>query len=556
MRINQPVTGNEHSLRDDHIIVSRTDIGGRIQFINKDFIETSGFTKEELLEQPQNIVRHPDMPSEVFEDMWRDLKAGLPWSGYFKNRCKNGDHYWVNANTTPIFENGVATGYSSILIKPKSGIIAQIEPVYRLFKESKAKGLYIKHGRILSDSKKAQVGRTWEKLGAKIAVISVILCILTLLVGVVGLSQIGLLPIFIAFLVQFFFVIFSSSYLKKSVKSKIEYLGSCLNSIVGGNLTTEIEVKDDEFVGIMTTLKAMQAKLAYAEYEKKQIECEKHDLQEKLANDFEQSVKAIVNIVASAATELSQTAHDMVSMINGSSQKAGDATSAATLTTANVQTVAAAAEELSASVREISGQFQKTTQLVVRSGEKANNADFLANALTKSSDKVSQAMEMISTIAGQINLLALNATIESARAGEAGKGFAVVASEVKNLAGQSDRSVVEIQSVVAEMRTASQAIIAALNEIKSSVNAISEATSSVASAVEEQSATTNEIARSMQTAAEGTQTISSNLQDVSKSSTQAGAAAEQMFQASQELSKQAESLNSHVDAFLVKIRAS
>ena len=278
--------------------------------------------------------------------------------------------------------------------------------------------------------------------------------------------------------------------------------------------------------------------------------------QEKLANDFEQSVKAIVNIVASAATELSQTAHDMVSMINGSSQKAGDATSAATLTTANVQTVAAAAEELSASVREISGQFQKTTQLVVRSGEKANNADFLANALTKSSDKVSQAMEMISTIAGQINLLALNATIESARAGEAGKGFAVVASEVKNLAGQTDRSVVEIQSVVAEMRTASQAIIAALNEIKSSVNAISEATSSVASAVEEQSATTNEIARSMQTAAEGTQTISSNLQDVSKSSTQAGAAAEQMFQASQELSKQAESLNSHVDAFLVKIRAS
>jgi methyl-accepting chemotaxis protein len=217
--------------------------------------------------------------------------------------------------------------------------------------------------------------------------------------------------------------------------------------------------------------------------------------------------------------------------------------------------VASAAEELSASVREISHQFQKTTQLVTQSGEKTINADNLANALTHSTDKVSEAMEMIANISEQINLLALNATIESARAGEAGKGFAVVASEVKNLAGQTNKSVAEIKSVVEEMRTASHAIVGALNEIKTSVNSISGASSSVASAVEEQSATTNEIARSMQTASTGTQTVSKNLDDVSSSATQTGAAAEQMFQASQELSKQAESLNTQVDVFLNKIRS-
>ncbi len=288
---------------------------------------------------------------------------------------------------------------------------------------------------------------------------------------------------------------------------------------------------------------------------KKKAEIEKKASQEKIATDFEDSVKGIVNIVASAATELSHTAQEMAQSIVKSSQLAMGATDAATRTSANVQTVASASEELSASVKEISSQLQKTSQLVTQSRQKAENADTLASALTVASDKVAGAMEMISSIAGQINLLALNATIESARAGDAGKGFAVVASEVKSLASQTDKSVAEIQGVIVEMRNASSAIISALNEIKSSVSSITEATTSVASAVEEQSATTNEIARNMQTAATGTQTITDNLGNVSASSSQAGVAADQMLQATQELSKQAEGLNTQVNNFLQKIRA-
>jgi methyl-accepting chemotaxis protein len=275
----------------------------------------------------------------------------------------------------------------------------------------------------------------------------------------------------------------------------------------------------------------------------------------KLADDFEQSVKSIANMVAAAATELSQTADGVVKTVMESTQKAMDASNAASGTSENVQTVASAAEELSSSVCEISSQLQRTTQMVVHSKEKATNADNLANALMKASDRVNAALEMIGAISVQINLLALNATIESARAGDAGRGFAVVASEVKNLADQTDKTVADIQVVASEMRSASHAIISALADISTSVESISEATSSVASAVEEQSTTTNEIARNMHTAAAGTQTISSNLNEVRISSTHVGSASEQMLQASQELSHQAENLNSQVDAFLMKIRS-
>src|SRR3990167_5859633 len=116
MRSNLPVTQNEYVLRQGMTIVSRTDLKGRITYINDDFIEASGFTQEELIGQPHNLVRHPDMPEEAFDDMWRTLKAGLPWTGLVKNRCKNGDHYWVVANATPVREgDAVSTGLLSQL---------------------------------------------------------------------------------------------------------------------------------------------------------------------------------------------------------------------------------------------------------------------------------------------------------------------------------------------------------------------------------------------------------------------------------------------------------
>jgi aerotaxis receptor len=706
MRNNGPVTGREVFMKDGSTIVSSTDEKGKIRFVNEDFVEISGFTREELLGQPHNLVRHCDMPPEAFEDLWRDLKAGRPWSGYVKNRTKSGDHYWVQANAMPVIENGVITGYVSIRSKPDSATTQAVGKIYQQFIDRKAGTLRIEHGRVVDHARKAKLKRWYGRIGSKIVLMGVALCSLIVItsgvgyyyksktteslrtvyedrtipagqladidallystmlhMGLIAAGQeepapliketeeaieemgkiwvaymatyltpeekvlaekyeeqknkyiesglkpaleiaksgnhqelakfllgahqlfdeteetnhkliqlqmdvakseydnarqdtfIGLIISAIVTLASVMIAISSVQYIKKFITRRLTYVDSNLNAIAGGKYENQIEVGDDELQNTLTMVKALQAKLGYNELEKKELEREKKAVQQQVANDFERDVKGIVNMVAAAATELSQTAQAMAQTVETSAKLSGDATSAATQTASNVQSVASAAEELSASVREISSQLQRTNQLVQQSTEKAMNADKLAAALNTATTKVNEVMGMISSIAGQINLLALNATIESARAGEAGKGFAVVASEVKNLAGQTDKSIAEIQSVIEEMRSASDAITGALNDIKTSVNDISGAATTVASAVEEQSATTNEIARSMQTAATGTQTISNNLDNVSRQSSQAGASAQQMLMATQELSKQAEGLSHQVDAFITKIRA-
>ena len=108
------VTTVEYPLSDDTMIVSKTDLKGKLTYFNDQFVEACGFTEEELIGQPHNIIRHPDMPPEAFENLWETLKAGKPWAGAVKNRRKNGDFYWVLASATPIFEGGPVTGYMSI----------------------------------------------------------------------------------------------------------------------------------------------------------------------------------------------------------------------------------------------------------------------------------------------------------------------------------------------------------------------------------------------------------------------------------------------------------
>ena len=116
MRKNLPVTQTEYLLKDGMTIASRTDLKGRITYVNADFVAASGFEEAELIGQAHNLVRHPDMPEEAFADMWRTLQAGRPWTGLVKNRRKNGDHYWVMASATPVLENSSTSGYMSVLV--------------------------------------------------------------------------------------------------------------------------------------------------------------------------------------------------------------------------------------------------------------------------------------------------------------------------------------------------------------------------------------------------------------------------------------------------------
>ncbi len=131
MKINEPVTQNEVKMREGSILVSKTDLKGRITYVNQDFREISGFTESELIGKNHNMVRHPDMPPEAFEWLWRDLKAGLPWTAPVKNRAKNGDYYWVNANVSPITKNGKVVEYMSVRTRPDDATIAAAEKLYK-----------------------------------------------------------------------------------------------------------------------------------------------------------------------------------------------------------------------------------------------------------------------------------------------------------------------------------------------------------------------------------------------------------------------------------------
>jgi methyl-accepting chemotaxis protein len=274
-----------------------------------------------------------------------------------------------------------------------------------------------------------------------------------------------------------------------------------------------------------------------------------------LADTFEKNVQAIVNSVAAASTELAHTAAEMTKVMEDTTSTAQSAAKNAVQTTADVQSIASATEEMSASVKEISTQVQRTSHLAGDSRSKTEAADKKAAQLGVAAKKVAEAITLISGIADQINLLALNATIESARAGEAGKGFAVVASEVKALAGQTNKSLGDIEKVIEEMNAASSEIIGALQGIKDSVENVSSASSTIAAAVEEQAATTNEMTRNMQSAAQGTQAISSSLDAVSHGSAQASTASSQVHGAATDLSQQAERLHQEVGEFLRMIRS-
>jgi len=148
MRMNTPVTTNEYVMPDGMMIVSQTDLGGRILRANQDFIDVSGYEWDELKGQPHNLVRHPDMPPAAFEDLWETLKAGEPWRGFVKNRRKNGDYYWVLANATPLKEHGQVKGYVSIRLKPTDQEKRGAEALYKDIRDGKAGNIAISRGRV------------------------------------------------------------------------------------------------------------------------------------------------------------------------------------------------------------------------------------------------------------------------------------------------------------------------------------------------------------------------------------------------------------------------
>ncbi|SMH47918.1 methyl-accepting chemotaxis protein [Azospirillum agricola] len=188
MRRNLPVTNSEVDFPADTLLVSRTDTKGRITFVNKAFVEISGFTEQELIHSPHNLVRHPDMPQEAFGNLWKTIQAGRPWEGLVKNRAKNGDHYWVKANVTPVAENGAITGYISIRSKPSREEIDRAEEVYRQFRSGTRGEYELVDGHLVRRSPTTRLKARMASVSGQLVVASMLSLASMGAVGGIGLS--------------------------------------------------------------------------------------------------------------------------------------------------------------------------------------------------------------------------------------------------------------------------------------------------------------------------------------------------------------------------------
>ena len=350
----------------------------------------------------------------------------------------------------------------------------------------------------------------------------------------------------------------------RGITRPINGMTDVMKALAGGDLKIEVPARDraDE-IGVMAQSvevfknNMIETERMKAEQEelKKRAEAEKTAAMHKLADEFEASVRTVVNMVASSATELQTAAGSLSTTAEETSRQATAVAAASEQASTNVQTVSAATEELSSSISEISRQVSDSSRIAGRAVDEAGKANVTVESLAVEAQKIGEVVKLISDIASQTNLLALNATIEAARAGEAGKGFAVVAAEVKSLATQTAKATDDIGQRIGQIQGATKGTVDAIGSIQRTIEEISGISTTIASAVEEQGAATQEIARNVQQAAAGTGEVSSNITGVTRAAGEAGSAASQVLGAASELSRQAEALRGQVDQFLTKVRA-
>ncbi len=274
-----------------------------------------------------------------------------------------------------------------------------------------------------------------------------------------------------------------------------------------------------------------------------------------LTKTFDEKATEMLRVVATAASDMNQTATNLSSAAEESSTQAASVAAASTQAANNVQTVAASAEQLTASISEISQQVTQSSQLASTTAEEAQGNRDLVQKLVDSASRIGEVVKLITDIAEQTNLLALNATIEAARAGEAGKGFAVVASEVKALANQTAKATEEIRTQIEAIQGDTATTADSIEGIGKRIEEISQISSTIAAAIEEQNAATQEISRNVNQAASSTQEVTNNIEGVNQAAQTTSASSTQLLQASSDLSTRSEDLSEMVQTFLAEVRA-
>ncbi|QCU89491.1 PAS domain-containing protein [Thiomicrorhabdus sediminis] len=256
MRDNGAVTQKEYTLSSDITIVSRTDLHGNITEANEAFIEASGYDWKDLVGQPHNILRHPDVPAAVFQDFWQTIQNGKPWSQIVKNRRKNGDHYWVEANATPIFEKGEMVGYMSVRTAASREQIAAAEQAYKQISAGKLtlkEGIPVYAKDRFNPLLKFDQSTIITTLATLLLVLEFTPEIITGFTEIIPLLAIEILEVTLVALLIF------TSFLSKKQLNK---MAETITSISSGRFTNQIDTRGENTIAKTNgRLKSMQIKL-------------------------------------------------------------------------------------------------------------------------------------------------------------------------------------------------------------------------------------------------------------------------------------------------------